>query len=120
MTYMSKQTIPVLLIAFAVVMLAGYASAQAPTNVSGTWTGSTTRGAATLVLVLKQDGQKVTGTLSGAGTDDGPVSGTISGNTIRLKYDDGRETTPSLNVKGDQITGMLSGGTQVTLRRTSK
>ena len=119
MTYVSKQTLVVLPIAFAIVMLVGVASAQSPTDVSGTWTGSTTRGAATLVLDLKQDGQKVTGTLSGAGTDDGPVTGTISGNIIRLKYDDGRETTPSLSVKGDQIEGMLS-GTQLILRRTSK
>jgi len=119
MTYVSKQTLVVLPIAFAIVMLVGVASAQSPTDVSGTWTGSTTRGAATLVLDLKQDGQKVTGTLSGAGTDDGPVTGTISGNTIRLRYDDGRETTPSLSVKGDQIEGMLSGA-QLILRRTSK
>ena len=119
MTYAWKQTILVL-VGFSIVMLASYAGAQSPADVNGTWTGSTIRGATTLVLVLKQDGQKVTGRLSGAGTDDGPVSGTISGNTIRLKYDDGRETTPSLNVKGDQITGMLSGGAQVNLRRTSK
>src|SRR5215467_8967964 len=105
MTHVSKQTILVLLVGFSIVMLAGYASAQSPTDVSGTC-----RGATTLVLVLRQDGQKVKGTLSGAGTDDGPVTGTVAGNTIRLRYDDGRETTPSLNVKGDQITGVLSGG----------
>jgi hypothetical protein len=120
MTYVWKPTILVLLVGFSMVMLADYARAQSPTNVSGTWTGSTTRGATTLVLVLKQDGQKVTGTLSGAGTDDGPVTGTVSGSTIRLRYDDGRETTPSLNVKGEQITGVLSGGSAVTLRRTGK
>ena len=120
MTYVWKQTILVLLVGFSIVMLAGYASAQSPADVTGTWTGGTTTGAATLVLVLKQDGQKVTGTLSGGGTDDGPVTGIISGNTIRLRYDDGREMTPSLNVKGDRIEGVLSGGSQVILRRTSK
>ena|SRR5215470_6210706 len=120
MAYVSKQTILVLLLAFPIVMLVGYASAQSPTDVSGTWTGSTTTGARTLVLDLKQDGQKVTGTLSGAGTDDGPVTGTISGNTIRLRYDNGFETTPALDVKGDQIKGVLSGGAEVVLRRISK
>ena len=120
MTYVSKQIILVLLIAFSIVVLVGDASAQSPTNVSGTWTGSTTSGARTLVLVLKQDGQKVTGTLSGAGTDDGPVTGTVAGNTIRLRYDNGTETTPSLNVKGDQIVGVLGDGAEVILRRTSK
>jgi len=119
MTHAWKHTILVL-VAFSIVMLAGYAGAQSPADVNGTWTGSTIRGATTLVLVLKQDGQKVTGRLSGAGTDDGPVSGTISGNTIRLRYDDGRETTPSLNVKGERIEGVLSGGNEVVLQRTSK
>jgi hypothetical protein len=115
MLHVLKQTMLVFL-GLSIVMLASYASAQAPTDVSGTWTGSTVRGASTLTLVLKQDGQKVTGTLTGAGTDDGPVTGTLQGNTIRLRYDDGRETTPSLNVKGDQIEGMLS-GTSITLKR---
>src|SRR5215813_8151022 len=113
MTYVWKQTILVLLVGFSMVMLADYASAQSSSDVSGTWTGSTIRGARTLVLVLKQDGQKVTGTLSGAGTDDGPVTGTISGNTIRLRYDKGTETTPSLSVKGDQIVGVLGNGAEV-------
>ena len=120
MTRVSKQTIMALLIGFSIAMLVGYASAQSPTDVSGTWTGGETSGARTLVLVLKQDGQKVKGTLSGAGTSDGPVSGTISGNNIRLTYDDGRQTTPSLTIKGDRITGVLGGGDEVILRRTSK
>jgi len=47
MTYVSKQTNLVLLLAFSIVMLVGDASAQSPTNISGTWT----------VLDLKQDGQ---------------------------------------------------------------
>ena len=115
MLHVLKRTMLVFL-GLSIVMLAGYASAQSPADVSGTWAGSTTRGASTLTLVLKQDGQKVTGTLTGAGTDDGPVTGTVQGNTIRLRYDDGRETTPSLNVKGDQIEGMLS-GTSITLKR---
>ena len=115
MLYVLKQAMLVFL-GLSIVMLTGYASAQAPGDVSGTWTGGTLRGASTLTLVLKQDGQKVTGTLTGAGTDDGPVTGIVQGNTIRLRYDDGRETTPSLNVKGDQIEGMLS-GTSITLKR---
>jgi hypothetical protein len=119
MTYVLKLTILLLLVGFSIVMLAGYASAQSPTDVSGTWTGGSTTGARTLVLVLKQDGQKVAGTLSGAGTDDGPVSGTIAGNSIRLRYDNGTETTPWLDVKGDQMK-LLTGGSEIILRRTSK
>jgi hypothetical protein len=104
-------------LALSMVMLVGDASAQSPTDVSGTWTGSTVRGASAITLVLKQDGQKVSGTLSGAGVDnDGPVTGTVDGNTIRLQSKTG--ATPSLNVKGNEISGMLSGGS-VTLRRAN-
>ena len=101
-----------------IVMLVGYANAQSPADVSGTWTGSTTTGSSTLTLVLKQEGKTVTGTLTGAGTDDGPVTGTVDGNTIRLRNNNGG--TPLLNVKGDQITGMTSAGSSVTMRRISK
>jgi endonuclease YncB( thermonuclease family) len=115
MTYVLKRIMLVFLGLSTIVMLAGYARAQAPADVNGTWTGTTQRGASTIKLVLKQDGQKVTGTLSGAGaTDDGPVEGMVDGDTIKLKNKTG--ATPTLNIKGDQITGMLSSGT-VTLKR---
>ena len=115
MTYVLKRMMLVFLGLSTIAMLAGYARAQAPADVNGTWTGTTQRGASTIKLVLKQDGQKVTGTLSGAGaTDDGPIEGTVDGDTIKIKNKTG--ATPTLNVKGDQITGMLSSGT-VTLKR---
>jgi len=117
MTYLLKHTMLVVL-ALSVVMLAGYASAQSPADVSGTWTGSTFRGASTITLVLQQQGPNVSGTLAGAGTTvDGPISGTVDQNTINLRND--RGSTPTLNVKGDEITGMLSGDA-VTLRRAKK
>lgn len=99
-----------------IVMVAGYASAQNPADVNGTWVGSTVRGARTLTLELKQTGNSVQGTIVGAGTTDGPLDGTVDGNTIRLRFDKDSEQTPLLNVKGDEITGQLS-GTEITLRR---
>ena len=39
-------------------------------------------------------------------------------NTIRLRESSGYGSTPMLNVKGDQITGIL-GGTTLNLRRTA-
>ena len=114
MRKMVRRTLLVVL-ALSIVMLTSYARAQAPANVGGTWTGHTTQGTRPMTLVLKQDGQNVTGTLSGAGTDDGPVEGTVDGDTIRLKNRTG--ATPVLNIKGDQISGMLS-GTGVTLNRS--
>ena len=117
MNHVMKRIMLVFLGLSTIVMLAGYARAQAPADVNGTWTGTTQRGAMTVRLVLKQDGQKVTGTLSGAGADDdGAVEGTVEGDTIKLKSKAGTRTTPFLNIKGDQITGVLSSGA-ITLTR---
>jgi len=108
-----------LLVGLSIAMLASYATAQSGPDVSGTWTGSTVSGASTITLVLQQAGNNVTGTLTGAGVDhDGPVTGTVQGNTIRLQ--NGRGSTPFLSVGGEQMSGTLSGGTAVTLRRTGK
>jgi hypothetical protein len=104
------------------VVLAGCATSKMagpPADVNGTWTGGTAAGAATYTVVLKQTGADVTGTLTGAGTDDGPIKGLVEGNSIRLWEADGYGSTPSLIVKGDQITGWVR-GTTLTLRRVSR
>jgi hypothetical protein len=92
------------------------ASVAAPANVNGMWQGGTATGATTVTLMLKQAGNNVTGTLTGAGTADGPVQGVVEGNTIRLAEKSGYGETPLLNVRGDQITGTVR-GTTLTLRR---
>jgi len=94
------------------------ASAKTPANVNGTWTGGTATGAATITMVLRQTGTSVKGDLTGAGTLDGPIEGTVDGNTIRLRETMGTGQTPLLNVRGDQITGIVR-GTTLNLRRTS-
>ncbi|HEU5193991.1 MAG TPA: hypothetical protein VFW70_04550 [Methylomirabilota bacterium] len=113
---MTKRMMLVFL-ALSMVILVGHAGAQDAADVNGTWVGSTLRGASTLTLVLQQSGNNVTGTLLGAGTLDGPLTGTVNGDTIRLWFDNDYEETPLLNVKGNEITGMLR-GTTITLRRT--
>jgi hypothetical protein len=75
-----------------------------------------TSGAATYTLMLKQSGTRVTGTLTGAGTSDGPIEGIVDGNTIKLRDQGGPSETPALMVKGDVITGFVRGST-LTLRR---
>jgi hypothetical protein len=115
MTHLLKRTL-LLYLGLSLVVLAGYASAQSSPDVTGTWVGSTLRGAATMTMVLKQTGNRVTGTITGAGTDDGRVDGIVNGNTIRLWFDHGYDDTPALNIKGNEITGMLS-GTEITFRR---
>ena len=87
-----------------------------PYTVDGTWVGDTTKGAK-MVVVLKQMGSLVTGTLSGAGTVDGPIEGMVQGKTIQLRERSGFRQTPVLNLSCEQISGPLHDGTAVTLRR---
>ena len=88
-----------------------------PYTVDGTWMGGTTGSPSKMVVVLKQTGNNVTGTLSGAGTVDGLIEGTVQGNTIQLRERSGFRETPSLKVSCEQISGPLYDGTTVTLRR---
>ena len=110
-----------LILGLAIVTLAGSASAQTKAaNVDGTWKGGTATGSQAVTLVLKQEGSKVTGTVSGLGGDvDGPVTGMVDGNTIRLQSGFGGKS-PTLNVKGDQITGTVVKGGALTLNRAKK
>ena len=88
-----------------------------PYTVDGTWMGGKTGSPATMVVVLQQTGNNVTGTLSGAGNVDGFIEGTVQGNTIKLRERSGFRETPALNVTCEQISGPLHDGTTVTLRR---
>jgi hypothetical protein len=115
---LKKAAVP--LLGLLIVVMAGCASTESskmpPADVNGTWTGGAATGAATYTLVLKQTGTQVTGTLTGAGSLDGPIEGIVDGNTIRLREQGGPGQTPSLMVKGDVITGFIR-GTTLTLRR---
>ena len=119
---LKKAAVP--LLGLLIVVMAGCASTDSssssakmpPADVNGTWTGGTSTGATTYTLMLKQAGTRVTGTLSGAGTADGPIEGLVDGNTIKLREQGGPSETPALMVKGDVITGFVR-GTTLTLRR---
>jgi hypothetical protein len=79
--------------------------------------GGTTTGASTAVLVLRQAGNNVTGTLSGMGANlDGPIEGTVDSNSIKLKQSTGFRQTPLLKASCEQISGNL-GESLVYLRR---
>jgi hypothetical protein len=117
-----KAAVPV--VGLLVLVLSGCASLESsrtvaatpPADVNGTWKGGYVGGTAEYTVVLKQTGSKVTGTLSGAGTDDGPIEGVVDGNSIRLMESDGYESTPALIVKNNQIAGYVR-GTTLMLRR---
>ena len=104
------------LVGLSVVMIAAYAGAQPGLDVTGTWTGTTSSGPIT--LVLQQADKNLTGTLTGAGDNDGNVAGTVQENTVRLRNAKG--SIPVLTVRGEKMSGTLSGGTAVTLSRTAK
>jgi hypothetical protein len=94
------------------------AAVAAPADVNGTWTGAVV-GGAPVTMMLKQTGPNVTGDLRVGGRADisGPIEGTVDGNTIKLRERSGFGSAPLLNVKGDQITGIV-GGTTLDLRRS--
>jgi hypothetical protein len=117
---MLKRTV-VPLLALFVAAMSGCASsdrsmmaAMPATDVSGTWEGGT--GARVVTMVLSQTGSNVTGTLSGGGSIDGPLSGTVDRNTVRLQRTSGFTGTALLTVQGDVITGPYDGNT-LNLRR---
>ena len=90
-----------------------------PAYVGGTWMGGTTTGASTFVMVLKQTGNKVSGTLTGAGPNvDGPIEGSVDSNSIQLSTQSGYRETPLLRASCERISGLLS-GTAVDMRRAT-
>jgi hypothetical protein len=118
-----KAAVPV--VGLLVMVLSGCASLESsrtaaatpPADVNGTWKGGYVGGTAEYTVVLKQTGSKVTGTLTGAGNDDGPIDGVVDGNSIRLMETTGSYgSTPALIVKNNQIAGYVR-GTTLMLRR---
>jgi hypothetical protein len=78
-------------IVVAVVILSGTFLAVgvlAATDISGTWdaTVQTSAGNGTPTFVLKQDGDKLTGTYTGT-LGNAPVTGTVKGNDVTLEFD---------------------------------
>jgi hypothetical protein len=114
------KTSTLLILGLLITTLSGCASASPSTagaDVNGTWTGSTATGTKRVMLHLQQTGTNVTGTLAGAGaTLDGPIQGTVEGNTVHLAPRTGSTLTPRLVVRGDLMSGEL-GGVPVNLVR---
>jgi hypothetical protein len=85
------------------------ASASAgPADFSGTWMGGTATGTKEMTLRLQQTGTNVTGTLAGVGAPDGPINGTVGGDTIQLSAQRGA-FAPRLVIRGDLMNGVLDG-----------
>ena len=70
-------------------------------------------------MTLEQNGTQLKGDIDIGGRSDmsGPITGTVSGNTIRVSLTSGYGTSSLMDVKGDQITGVYQGG-PIMLRRS--
>jgi hypothetical protein len=95
--------------------------ANAPTaNVSGVWTGSARTGETFMpvTMTLTQNGTTVTGDMSVGGRSEltGGVKGSIQGELLTLILE--RVTLGELTVKEDTMSGQVSGGLPVSLRRS--
>jgi hypothetical protein len=96
------------------------AAASAPTaNVAGTWSGSAGTGGVfvPVTMTLTQTGTTVGGNMNIGGRPDlsGPVKGTVQGELLNLSLP--TVTLGQMMVKQGVITGEVSGGLPITLRK---
>ena len=114
-------------LALCSVLAAGCGAAQraqmanTPTaNVSGVWTGSARTGETFMpvTMTLTQNGTTVTGDMSVGGRSEltGGVTGSIQGELLILSLE--RMTLGELTVKQDTMSGQVSAGLPVSLRRS--
>jgi len=108
------KTLRLLLLGSLITTLSGCAGSTSPSasagpaDVSGTWMGGTVTGTRHGTLQLQQTGTNVTGTLAGAGVSDGPINGTVGGDTIQLSAQRGA-FAPRLVVRSDLMSGEFDG-----------
>lgn len=94
------------------VVLGGYVASanDEPANVAGTWsiTARGEAGSANQTIVLKQDGNKITGTFQGP-RQSGTIEGMIDGNKIVFHVNARNALDYKGTVDGDSMKGTLSG-----------
>lgn len=107
---------------FAFFLFIGFsANAQTAIDVTGTWniTVQTDAGSGTPTFVLKQEGEKITGTYTGQ-LGEAPLTGTLKGNVIHIEFAiegnkimyDGTATAAEMEGKvnlADMATGTFKG-----------
>ena len=113
-----------LIAAISILIMTGAVPVTAHESVAGTWNGTYKRalGVEEFTMVIKQDGEKVTGTLSskvvsgtskratsaGKEREDVKVEGTFVGNKLTLKV--GKQESMEATVAGDALTGQSQSG----------
>jgi len=112
---MMKKTPTLLIIGSLITTLAGCSGASyssdssGPADVNGTWMGGTATGTKDVTLHLQQSGTNVTGTGTGAAAFDGPIQGSVNGNTLQLTHQRSGVAARPLIVRGDLMYGELDG-----------
>ena len=93
------------------VLLAVVAGAALAADITGNWTGSMSMGdnQISLTYVFKQDGEKLTGTVTGPGGDLPLKDGTVKGDklTFNIQFDGPNGTMKIASegtIKGEEIT----------------
>lgn len=112
---MKTLIIPTVFVIGLILLGAGSMSAQA-SSVAGDWDAAynTPGGPRAVKLILKVDGEKITGTAKRP-TGDLPVTGTLKGSDITFEYTvnyNGNDLTLSFSgkVSGDSMSGYVSFG----------
>lgn len=116
--------------AILLLALAFVSPAFAQTNVAGDWdlTIQSPQGARTILLTLKQDGEKITGMFKAA-TGELPVTGTLIGNELKFSFSipvQGQALDISMTgkVDGEAVAGMAQfggfGEGEFTMKRPEK
>ena len=105
MKRLRKHIIAAIAIITATSMLAVLTAGAQTTNVSGNWklTLETPNGAASPSLVLKQDGEKLTGTYKGR-FGESPLEGTVKGKDIKF--------TVKVNAQGQEVLVEYAGAVE--------
>ena len=85
-------------------------AADDPAKVAGTWKVSVSGGAgsAEQTIILKQDGNKITGTFKGP-RQSGPLEGTVEGNNISFHVATRVPLDYKGTVDGDAMKGTMTG-----------
>jgi hypothetical protein len=98
-------------LAVALLCACGLAlAANEPANVAGTWKISVSGGAgnAEQTIVLRQEGNKITGTFKGP-RQSGPLEGTVDGKNISFHVSTRVPLDYKGTVEGDSMKGTMTG-----------
>jgi hypothetical protein len=102
-----KALLSSLILVFALILSS---QAQSKIDLSGTWVVDvqTDMGSGTPTFVLKQEGEKITGTYTGS-LGEAPVTGTLKGNVLHLEFSiEGNRITYDGTASATEITGKVN------------